>query len=148
MVDEAHGTLLVDEATLWPGGQFPTTELVVTTSFLTAHPDVVRHLLEGHVATLDWIRANSADARSAVNAGLLQLTLKTLSDKVLADAWQRLNFTADPLAGALAMAAANAHAAGLLSSVDLHGIIDVRALNDVLRGKGEATVSSGGYGSQ
>jgi NitT/TauT family transport system substrate-binding protein len=148
MVDEAGGKLLVDEASLWPGGRFPTTELVVSTAFLTAHPDVVRHLVEGHVATLDWIAANPAKAKQVVNDALFRLTRKSLSATVLNDAWQRLTFTADPLAAALATEAANAHGAGLLSETDLHGLIDVRALNDVLRSKGEATVSSGGYGPQ
>jgi NitT/TauT family transport system substrate-binding protein len=148
MVDEAHGTLAVDEATLWPGGRFPTTELAVTTSFLDAHPDVVRHLLEGHVAALDWMTANPAQAKQVVNDALLQLTQKKLSDQVLGDAWGRLSFTADPLAGALAKSAANAHAAGLLDSVDLHGIIDLRALDDILRAEAEPTVSSGGDGAQ
>jgi len=148
MVDEAKGTLLVDEAGLWPGGRFPTTELVVSSAFLDAHPDVVRHLVEGHVATVDWINANPAAAQQAVNDGLLKLTQKKLSDQVLHDAWSRLTFTADPLAAALATEAANAHKAGLLSSVDLHGIIDIRALDAVLTAKGEATVSSGGYGPQ
>ena len=148
MVDEAHGTLLVDEASLWPGGQFPTTELAVTTAFLSAHPDVVRHLIEGLDTTVAWLNANTVQAQEAVNAGLLKLTQKKLSDAVLTDAWGRLHFTVDPLASALATEAANAHKVGLLGSVDLHGIIDIRALDAVLQAKGEQPVSSGGYGSQ
>ena len=148
MIDEGKGTLLVDESTLWPHGSFPTTELVVTTDFLNAHPDAVRGLVAGLVDTVDWMRSYPAEAQQVVNAGLLKLTQKKLSDQVLQDAWQRLTFTDDPLASALATEAAHAHKVGLLGSVDLHGIIDVRALDAVLQSKGEATVSSGGYGSQ
>jgi NitT/TauT family transport system substrate-binding protein len=148
MVDEGHGTVLVDESSLWPDGRFPTTELVVATAFLDAHPDVVRRLVAGLVTTVDWINANTSAAQAALNDGLLKLTQKKLSAQVLGDAWPHVAFSVDPLAAALATEAAHAHKVGLLGSVDLHGIIDVRALNAALRAKGEATVSSGGYGSE
>src|SRR4029078_2510142 len=41
------GKVLVDEATLGPGGKFVTTNLVVTTKFLGDHPDIVTNLLKG-----------------------------------------------------------------------------------------------------
>jgi NitT/TauT family transport system substrate-binding protein len=148
MVSEAGGTVLVDEATLWPGGKFPTTELVVTTAFLQAHPTTVRHLIEGHVAAASWIKANPADAQVVVNNALLKLTQKKLDTTVLATAWQKLDFSVDPLASALAKQASAAHAAGLIGTVDLHGIMDLTLLNSVLRAQGKPTVSSGGYGSQ
>ena len=43
------GKVLVNEASLWPGGKFVTTNLVVTQSFLAAHASVVSNLLKGHV---------------------------------------------------------------------------------------------------
>jgi NitT/TauT family transport system substrate-binding protein len=148
LVDEAGGTLLVDEATLWPDGRFPTTELIVTTSFLSAHPSVVASLVSANLDSIDWINGNPAQAQQVVNDALLQLTQKKLSGSVVADAWRRLTFTADPLAGALASEAAHARDAGLLGAVDLHGIVDLRLLNQQLRGRGSPTVSSGGYGPQ
>jgi NitT/TauT family transport system substrate-binding protein len=148
MVSEAGGTVFVDEATLWPGGKFPTTELVVTTAFLQAHPTTVRHLIEGHVAAANWIKANPTDAQTVVNNALLRLTQKKLDATVLATAWQKLDFSVDPLASALAKQASAAHAAGLIGTVDLHGIMDLTVLNSVLRAQGKPTVSSGGYGSQ
>jgi NitT/TauT family transport system substrate-binding protein len=42
MVEEAGGHVLVNEADLWRDGQFVTTHLIVATSFLEEHPDVVR----------------------------------------------------------------------------------------------------------
>jgi NitT/TauT family transport system substrate-binding protein len=147
LVSEAGGTVLVDEASLWPSGKFPTTELIVTTAFLNAHPATVRHLIEGHVAAASWIKANPAQAQTVVNDALLKLTQKKLSDAVLASAWPKLDFGVDPLATALAKQADQAHAAGLIGAVDLHGIMDLRVLNDVLRSQGQPAVNSGGYGS-
>lgn len=148
LVDDDGGTLLVDESTLWPGGRFPTTELVVATSFLSAHPDVVGRLVSANLDSIEWINAHPAQAQQVVDDALLQLTQKRLSDRVVADAWRRLTFTADPLAGALATEAAHAHDTGLLGAVDLHGIVDLRLLNQQLRERGSPAVSSGGYGPQ
>lgn len=147
-ISEDGARLFVDEATLWPGGQFPTTELIVTTALEKAHPDVVRNLVRAHVDAAGFIAANPARAQADVNDALLRLTQKKLSDAVVASAWQRLNFTVDPLATALAKQAAAAHSAGLLDSDDLHGIMDLTVLNSVLQAQGKPTVSSGGYGSQ
>ena len=146
LVSEAGGTVLVDEASLWPNGQFPTTELIVTTAFLNAHPATARRLIEGHVAAAAWVKANPAQAQTVVNNALLKLTQKKLDTAVLSSAWQKLDFSVDPLATALAKQAGAAHAAGLIGAVDLHGIMDLRVLNDVLRTQGQSAVSSGGYG--
>ncbi|HEX3604817.1 MAG TPA: ABC transporter substrate-binding protein [Candidatus Dormibacteraeota bacterium] len=144
LVDEGHGTLLVDEASLWPGGRFPTTELVVATSFLHQHPDAVRRLVEGDVSAVDWLDANPASARAAVNDGLRRLTQKALGTAVITDAWSRLRFDPDPLTGLLQEEADHAHAVGLLGAVDLHGLVDPSALNAVLAGRGRPTISGTG----
>src|SRR3954467_127047 len=44
LVQEGGGKVLVDEKTLWPDGKFVTTNLLVSTKFLKAHPDVVKNL--------------------------------------------------------------------------------------------------------
>ena len=43
------GKVLVNEASLWPGGKFVTTNLVVSQSFLAAHASVVSDLLKGQI---------------------------------------------------------------------------------------------------
>jgi NitT/TauT family transport system substrate-binding protein len=148
LVNEAHGTVFVDEASLWPNGQFPTTELIVTTKFLSDHPQTVSNLLKGHVTASDWVLANPTEAQTVVNDALLQLTQKKLDPAVLSQAWQRLGFTLDPLPADLAKQAKAAVDAGVLTSVDLHGIIDLAPLNAVLRSLNRPTLSSGGYGTQ
>src|SRR6516225_6796634 len=64
------GTRLVNEASLWPGGQFVTTDLVVSQSFLKAHPSVVNGLLKGQIETNSYINANATAAAAAANAEL------------------------------------------------------------------------------
>ena len=62
LVEEGGGKILVDEADLWPDGQYVTTQLIVRTEFLDEHPDVVKKLVEGQVAANDFI-ANEPEER-------------------------------------------------------------------------------------
>ena len=64
LVNEGGGKILVDEADLWPKGQYVTTQLIVTTSFLKEHPDVVQKLVNGQVAANDYIKTNPFDAQT------------------------------------------------------------------------------------
>ena len=72
------GNVLVNEASLWPGGKFVTTNLVVTQSFLKAHPSVVNGLLKGQIQANNYINANTAAAETAANAELTTLLGKGL----------------------------------------------------------------------
>jgi NitT/TauT family transport system substrate-binding protein len=143
-----HGKLVVDEATLWPHGQFPTTELVVTNTLLTQHPDIVSALLKGLIQSIDWINNNASAAPAAANAALASITgAKPLSSAVLQLAWTRLSFSVDPLAADLQTEANNAKQAGLISGTNLKGIVDVGPLNTLLAAAGNKPVDSAGLGS-
>src|SRR5216684_986383 len=66
----AGGTRLVNEASLWPGGKFVTTNLVVTQSFLSAHPSAVSGLLKGQIEANSYINANGRAAAGVANTEL------------------------------------------------------------------------------
>jgi NitT/TauT family transport system substrate-binding protein len=146
LVVEGGGTVLVDEGTLWPEGQFVTTQLVVATPFLEKHPDVVKKLLQAHVETTAWINANKAEAKTVVNTALEKLTQKKLTADVIDRAFANLTFTNDPIPLSLALSATHAVEAGLLKAPDLHGIYDLRPLNDVLVAAGQQAVTDAGLG--
>ena len=147
LVESDHGKVLVDEASLWPGGRFPTTELVVAAPFLNAHPDVAKRLVQGNLDAINWINTNPAQAKSEVNDALGRLTQKKLDTRVLDDAWTHLAFTPDPLAGALQRDVQQAHDLGLLDSTDIKGIFDLRDLNAVLQAAGQPAVTDAGLGA-
>jgi NitT/TauT family transport system substrate-binding protein len=147
LVLDGGGKVLVDERTLWPGGAFVTTHLVVRTEYLNRHPDTVRALIEGQLDANDWIAKNPAAARSAVNDELRRLTQKALKPAVLDRAFGQLVITNDPVAGSLQACADHAVAAGLLKQVDLSGIYDLRALNAALAARKLPAVSDAGLGS-
>jgi NitT/TauT family transport system substrate-binding protein len=137
------GHMLVNEASLWPGGQFVTTNLVVTQKFLAAHAAVVDALLKGQVQANDYIHANPAGAEAAANAELTKLTGKGLKPAVLAAAFKEITFTDDPIASSLATDAQHAVAVGLLKPArNLSALYDLGLLNALLKAAGEAQVSS------
>lgn len=141
LIQEGGGKVLVDEKTLWPGGKFVTTHLIVATKFLDAHPDAVKGLLEGQVAANDFVNKHPEEAQQIANAQIKAITGKALSDAVIKAAWQNLTFTNDPIASSLQANADAAISAGLLAKVDLTGIYDLGPLNDVLKAAGEPAVA-------
>ena len=136
MVEEGGGHILVDERDLWPEGRFVTTHLMVATEFLNAHPDVVKHLLEGQVAANQFVNENPEEAQQVVATAIGELTGSELDPAILAASWENLEFTNDPIASSLAESAAHAEDVGLLDPVDLDGIYDLSMLNEVLSEQG------------
>jgi len=136
LIQEAGGRLFLDEATLWPGGQWVTTNLIVRTSFLKDHPDVVENLLKAHVETTAWIQANPEEAKTLVNKGIEQLTGKALKQATIDAAWKNITVTSDPIASSLVKAANDAFALGFLDSKpDLSKLYALDLLNKVLKEK-------------
>jgi len=146
LVIDGGGHVLVDEKDLWPNGDFVTTHLIVSTDYLSKYPSTVKALLEAESATVDWIGANSDQAKTAANAALEKLSGKALSDEVLDRAWGNLRITLDPIASSLQTSADHAVAAGTAKETDLHGIYDLTLLNEVLKAAGKDAVSDAGLG--
>ncbi len=140
LVQEGGGKVLVDERTLWPGGKYVTTHLVVAKKFLDDHPDTVKALIQGELDTLDYMAANPADAQKAANEQINAITQKPLSDALISTSWGNLEFTADPIASSLQQSADAATSVGLLDKVDLTGIYSLDILNELLAAKGQPAV--------
>lgn len=136
------GNRLVNEASLWPGGKFVTTNLVVTQSFLADHPSVVNGLLKGQIQANDYINTNGQAAAQAANTELAKLLGKGLPGNVLRQSLTYLTFTNDPIASSLKADAQHAVAVGLLEPVNLNGIYDLGPLNKLLKAAGDPQVSS------
>jgi NitT/TauT family transport system substrate-binding protein len=120
-----------------------TTELMVTQSFLTAHPAIVADLLKANLDALNFIKSSPAQAQADANDQLAAYTGKPLSSKVLDPAFKEITFTADPDAASLTQDAQQATAVGLLKSVNLSGIFDLAPLNSILTAADQPTVSAG-----
>ena len=140
LVLEAGGQVLVDEAELWPEGDFVTTHLVVSKAYLEDEQDVVRSLLEGLLDAIDVTNRDATAAQATTNDGIEAITTKRLGDETMAGAWEHLRFTPDPIARSLEGSAEDAVRAGLLEPVELDGIYDLELLNELLVERGEQEV--------
>src|SRR6266566_3145389 len=116
------GTVLLSE----PG---VTTLLIVTKSFLAAHPAVVSDLLKAQVQANNFIKSNPTQG-------------KPLKADLVAASFKEITFTNDPNAASLKTAADQAVSLGLLKPVDLTGIYALDPLNKVLAAAGESQISS------
>lgn len=145
VIDEG-AEVLVDEAELWPDGEFPTTVLLVRAEFLEAHPDVVEQLLQGHLAAVQWIADNPDEAPAVINAAIEAETGKPLDDAVIERALEHVTFSADPHADTFETLVANGLQAGTQKEGSIEGLFDLRLLNGLLEDSGAETVSAAGLG--
>jgi len=118
------------------------TVLVVSQSFLAAHPAIVADLLKAQIQANDFIKSSPAAAQADANAELASYTGKALKASIVAAAFKEITFTDDPDASSLTSDASQAHSLGLLKPVNLSGIFDLGPLNTALAAAGEPRVSS------
>ena len=138
----AGGTVLQDEADLWPGGQFVTTHLLVSNDFMDQHPTLVEDLLQGQIEANDYINDNSDDAKTLVGDYIAELTGGEIPADALDAGWAKLTFTDDPIADSLLDSADHAVANGQLEQIDdLADIYNLDPLNKLLADAGEPEVS-------
>jgi NitT/TauT family transport system substrate-binding protein len=133
LVAEGGGRILLDERTLWEGGRFPTTILVVSRRALDRRRAEVAALVGAHVALTRRWREHSADFGRLVNEGYGRRTGKPLPDAVLKDALSRLEPLDDPMAPQLARMAQEAQALGFAPPGDVSGMVDSKLLEEVAR---------------
>ena len=119
------GTVLLSE----PG---VTTLLIVTKSFLSAHPAIVSDLLKAQVQANAFIKSNPTQAQADANAELASYTGKPLKADLIAASFKEITFTNDPNQASLKTDADQAVSLGLLKPVNLDGIYDLGPLNKVL----------------
>ena len=119
-----------------------TTLLVVTQSFLSAHPDIVADLVKAQVQANAFIKSNPTQAQADANAELASYTGKPLKADLVAASFKEITFTNDPAAASLKTDADQAVSLGLLKPVDLTGIYDLGPLNKALAAAGESQISS------
>ena len=135
LVIEAGAKVLLDEKSLWPGGQFVTTQIIAAQPFLAKYPGTVRSILQANNSAIKYIAANVTKSKDVVQEQITKWTGKPLPDAVITRSWGNLRFTWDPLPLTLTKSADDAVNAGLLTlgQNKLAGIYDLRLLNSVLK---------------
>lgn len=143
LIVEGKGQVFLNENSLWPDGKFTTTDIIVRTQFLNAHPDLVNKFLQATVQTVQYIQSNPQSAMTIANSELKRLTGKAIASSEISQAFNDLQITYDPLASSLLISADRAYSLGYLgtSKPNLNGIYDLTPLNSVLNSMGMATVA-------
>jgi len=136
LVADADAHIFLNEASLWPNG-FSTTELVVSTSFLQAHPDVVREVVAANLYETQWIQDNPQQAAVDINNVLGNLTGGPIGLPIIQNAMTRLSFTDSPLEASVVLQAQNAFSLNDLGTTvpttqSLAGLYNLTILNSLL----------------
>lgn len=133
LVKNGEGKVFLNESSIWPDGQYATTLLVVRRKFLEQNPVIVKKFLQTHVEITDWIRQNPDQAKKVINEEIENETRKALPKDVLESAFQRVQFTYEPMEETVEKQADSAFQAGYLKKKpDLAGLYDLKLLNEVL----------------
>jgi NitT/TauT family transport system substrate-binding protein len=133
----AGGHVLLDEASLWPGGRFPTAVLAVTRKFQSGHAAAVSLLLRGQIQAEQMLATDKTVAQAAVARQIAAEAAPAPSPKVLSQAFHQLQFTNDPMVGLVQAEAQHAAAVGLLApATGLRGLFDLGPLNLLLKSTG------------
>ena len=142
LIQLGNGRLFLDERTLWPGGKFVLTHLIVRTQFLKEHPDLVKNWIRAHVELTEWINGHVPEAKKLINQEIAKETGKALPESVLDEAFSRMTATYDPLRSSLMTSAKSAFDAGFLGRQmpDLSSLYDLSLLNQVLAEKGKKAI--------
>jgi NitT/TauT family transport system substrate-binding protein len=144
LVREGLAEVLVDEAELWPDGEFVTTHLLVSRTYMDGHPEVIRKLVQANVEAIALLNEDPDTAKAAAQAELIKAGAPSLDQAVVDAAWEKLTFTWDPIASSLQTGAEHAFELGYLEE-DPTGILDLydlTALNEVLVEAGEPEIEA------
>jgi NitT/TauT family transport system substrate-binding protein len=141
LVDEAGAKVLVNEADLWPKGRYVTTDLIVAKKFLDEHPDVVKQLLQGELASIKLAKTNRKQAEAYVASGIQKASGKAIAPNLVTASFDSIDFTVDPIATSLEKNAIESKQLGFTTSADVKGIYDLTLLNEVLKADGQAAVA-------
>jgi NitT/TauT family transport system substrate-binding protein len=135
----AAACAVLDERDLWPGGDFVTTNIIVSTlPQSTPRPGQSMAARARKVTQWGWrtlTRPNKSQRRD--QAAHRQGAAKEVMD----GAWSRMRVTYDPISASLIKSADSAYTAGFLKDKpNLNGIYELTLLNQVLKEKGLPTV--------
>ncbi len=136
LVLEAKGRVSLEESSLWSatGGRYVTTHLVCSVAFARDSAPLLERWVAAHVELTQWIQQHPDEAKRLLNEEIAAETGRKLPAAVLDGAWQRLDFTWDPLRESLLRSAADAHRVGFLKEEpDLTRLYDLHWLEQVLR---------------
>ncbi|WP_045233704.1 aliphatic sulfonate ABC transporter substrate-binding protein [Deinococcus pimensis] len=93
LLEARGGRLVGDQKTVWRGGDYPTTLVIVNTTFAAKNPELVRAFLRAHAASVKFVNTNRPAAQAAISRQLEKLTGEKIDARVLQRALARTEIT-------------------------------------------------------
>ena len=116
---EANAKVFVDQR------ETVTTVLVASAKFLRERRDLARKFVAAHAELTEWIQKNPAEAQKILREELTAETTRLIPAELIAQAWQRLDFTTKIAEPALSKFVKDAQAAGFMRGApDLGRLIE------------------------
>ena len=116
---EANAKVFVDQR------ETVTTVLVSSAKFLREHRELAKKFAVAHAELTEWIQKNPAEAQKILREELTAETTRPIPAELIAQAWQRMDFTTKIAASALSKFVKNAQAAGFMRGApDLGRLIE------------------------
>ena len=116
--------LLLDEASLWPEGRYPTTVVAVRRDYLKAAPEVVDRFVRAHAHEVRFIERHRAAGLDASVTAMRAIAGRQLDPAIAKAAWARIHFSTELPPGALPRLARDARGAGFLPQSALGGLVE------------------------
>lgn len=130
---EAVGAaVLVDERSLWPGGDFASAVVVAHPRYAAAAEGNVRALLRGLHGEVQALQAQGAGGWRGAAEALRAITRVSLPPGVLARSWGRMRFTTDPLSASVAHMVRDAQGFAMLPPGSVAQLVDDAPLRRAL----------------
>jgi NitT/TauT family transport system substrate-binding protein len=128
--------VFLEEKSLWPGGRYVTTHLIVDRTFLADNQGTMKKLIAALVEVTERINSDKTAASAILNEQLKKETGKALQGEVIQKAMTRVEFTWDPICASLKQSAEAAHRIGFIRQEPaLGGLYALTLLNEVLKEK-------------
>jgi NitT/TauT family transport system substrate-binding protein len=146
LMEAGVARLLVDEADLWPPDGFLTANLLVSTVYMDAHPDVVDRLVAANVAAIRFTRSSPLRAQTITARRLVWAGAPAMDPTVIEESWSKLAFAWEPIPAATDQVAHDAYQAGVLEEDpgSVRAIYRLDPLNRVLDDEGLPPVGVSG----
>lgn len=94
LLETRGGRVVGNQKTIWRGGDYPTTLMIVNTKFAAQNPDLVKAMLRAHLAAVRFVNTSKPAAQAAIARKLKELTGESVDARVLQRALARTEVTA------------------------------------------------------
>ncbi|RLL46786.1 aliphatic sulfonate ABC transporter substrate-binding protein [Oceanobacillus piezotolerans] len=93
MEEEGSGKPLFEGDEVAFNDRLPASVFVTSQDLVENNPELVQSIVDGHKKAIDFIEENPDEAKNIVQAKIKDITGQGLSDTVVDNSWERINFT-------------------------------------------------------